>query len=224
MPNFKLFDGAMQNDPVVRDKALPDARGADIDLGCVPGIEDLLRVPAPPTVGVVAIPRDTKQELRVPIARAEAIMEEQLKILSEWADTNSNFAEKDRFRYWVLKVPALVSTVSVSALEAFGYGQAVIVSGVLAAFCVGIDAAFPGGQLHNIHKRATNEIRRLQQDVLTKWRQAQLGPAEELVSATHAILKDIQENRAKIDTYVTEAEASLGKADSTQAASTRTHP
>jgi hypothetical protein len=230
-------EGLFRDDSSKRDKALPDPRDAEIDLASATRvIERLSRegpshlppVSAPPRVDEIPVtpkpnsdpvpissPPDTEQELRVAIAKAEVIIKEQLDFLSKWADSNSDFAKKDRFRYWVLKVPALVSTVSVSALEAFGYGQTVILAGVIAAFCVGIDAAFPGGQLHNIHKRATNEIRRLQHDVLTKWRQAQLGPKEELVSAAQAILKDIQENRARIDTYVTEAEASLGKADST---------
>ena len=71
--------------------------------------------------------------------------------------------------------------------------------------------------MHNIHKRAANEIRRLQHDILTKWRQAQLGPDNELTGAAHAILQQVQEDRKRIDAYVTEAEASLGKASSAEA-------
>jgi hypothetical protein len=230
-------EGLLRSDRVKIARALPDPRDAKVDLASVKKVMQRLeeeeglpnlkfgsnqstadqlqsssereRIPAEPKPS-----QANSQDVRVSAAKAEVIIAEQLNFLSKWHDINATFAKNDQYRYWALKIPALISSVSVSAFEAFGYGQAVILLGVVTAFCVGIDAVFPGGQLHNIHKRAANEIRRLQHDVLTKWRQVQLGPDSEIVNGAQEVLRLVQENRERIDTYVTEAEASLGKADS----------
>ncbi|MFO1434061.1 MAG: hypothetical protein U1F76_28895 [Candidatus Competibacteraceae bacterium] len=76
----------------------------------------------------------------------ESIIQEQLDILESWVAHNISSARKDSIRFWVLKIPAISCSVSVSAVEAFGYGKLVILLGLVTAFCVGIDALFPGGQ------------------------------------------------------------------------------
>ena len=101
--------------------------------------------------------------------------------------------------------------MSITALESFGYGNVVIVLGVVSALCIGIDAAFPGGQLYNVHKRAANEARRLQHDVITKWRQVQFDESRSINGAVKTILDGVQSERTRIDKYITDAEASLGK-------------
>jgi hypothetical protein len=99
----------------------------------------------------------------------------------------------------------------VAALEAFSYGTDVIVLGAITALCVAIDGVFPGGQLHNVDKWARNEIRRLQQDVISQWRQAQLGSKKSSPAAVKAILERVRQECARIDKYITDMEASLGE-------------
>jgi hypothetical protein len=232
-------EGLFDADARKPKRALPDPRETELDLAKAQRVIERLAaerstearplsfvpvtqvnpeiLPKPHDIGLAKPMSAVDDEQDVQSSKnAEIVVQEQLQFLSKWHDINAAPAKKDLSRYWVLKVPALLSTVSVSAFEAFGYGQVVIVMGVVAAFCVGIDAAFPGGQLHNIHKRAANEIRRLQHDVITKWRHAQLGSRNGLAPAAQALLSEIQAVRAKIDTYVTEAEASLGKTASAQ--------
>lgn len=232
-------EGLLDGHPDKPSRILPDPRETEMNLTKVQRVMERLarekhntepQAPAftPPRLSPIPTQHDSLEPAgtapnaaepdRSASIKAEIVVKEQMEFLSKWYDINAGAAKKDRTRYWVLKIPALLSTVSVSALESFGYGKAVIVLGVVAAFCVGIDAAFPGGQLHNIHRKAANEILRLQHEVITKWRQAQLGPDEGLVSAAQSILKDIQVARERIDTYVTEAEASLGKAGHVEAA------
>ncbi len=139
------------------------------------------------------------------------VVQEQLDILETWTKDNLRAARRDALRFWALKIPAILSSVSVAALEAFGFGPAVIVLGAVTALCVAIDGMFPGGRLFNVHKRAGNELRRLQHDVVLKWRQAQLGSKKFLTAAVKAILEHVQEERGRIDKYVTDAESSLGE-------------
>jgi hypothetical protein len=145
------------------------------------------------------------------IAKADIIIQEQLDYLESWTNINLSEARKDWWRFWVFKLPALISTVSITAFESFGYGKVVIILGVVSALCVGIDAAFPGGQLYNVHKQAANEARRLQHDILTKWRQVQFDESRSINGAIKIIMEEVQSERTRIDKYVTDAEASLGK-------------
>ena len=138
------------------------------------------------------------------------VVQEQLDILEAWTVENLRLAKRDAIRFWALKLPAIASSASVAAFEAFGYGQVVIILAVVAALCIAVDGLFPGGQLHNVHKRAASEARRLQQNTIIKWRQAQLDPEKPLAEAAKATLATIQKERTRIDKYVTEAESSLG--------------
>ncbi len=148
------------------------------------------------------------------LRKADGAIQEQIDLLEEWVSCNLSAARKDVARYWALKLPALLSSVSITALESFGYGDVIIVMSAIAALCIGIDAAFPGGQLYNIHKRAANEARRLQNDILIEWRLALLGDWRSIKTSLSLILSQTKEERARIDNYITEAEASLGKARS----------
>ncbi len=179
---------------------------------------EIERVPSPTqdenivTATVLEIPQDKPSLSRAEsIKKADMIIQEQLDYLEAWTNINLAEARKDWWRFWIFKIPALISTVSITAFESFGYGNVVIILGVVSALCVGIDAAFPGGQLHNVHKRAANEARRIQHDILTKWRQVQFDESRSINGAIKTILDEIQNERTRIDKYVTDAEASLGK-------------
>lgn len=142
----------------------------------------------------------------------DGIINEQLKILEEYAGYNLGQAKKDRLRFWAFKLPALLCAASTAAFEALGTGSAVIVLGVISAICIGIDAAWPGGMLHDVHLRAARETRRLQQTVLTEWRKAYLQSpksSKSLQATASELLSTIQKERQRIDKYVTDAEASL---------------
>lgn len=140
------------------------------------------------------------------------IVDEQIAFLGKWVEALRREAKRDFVKYWIFKIPALTASVSSSALEAFGYGPVVIVLGVAGAFCIGLDAAFPRGLLHNVHKRAAAEARRLQADVLLEWRKLELLRSDDQGAREHVlrIIERIQVERTRIDQYVTAAEANLG--------------
>lgn len=143
----------------------------------------------------------------------EDFVQEQIDVLEKWVNDNIRLARKDFIRFWVFKTPAIICSVSVAAFESFGYGQVNIILGVITAFCVGIDALFPGGRLHNAHKRAANEARRLQHNAIGKWRKAQLDKDGDRSKSAQDIIDYIQKERTRIDKYLTDTEASLGVED-----------
>lgn len=147
------------------------------------------------------------------------VVAEQVELLECWAAMNESLARKEMARYWVLKVPALLSSLSVGVLQAAGLGNLAAALGVLAGICIGIDAIRPGGFLYSMHRRAANEIRRLQHDVLTLWRAAELRSADQpasLRSAALEILDRIQSERTRIDKMATDAEAYLSRSELTR--------
>ncbi|MDK9704788.1 MAG: hypothetical protein OEL20_16800 [Sulfuritalea sp.] len=99
----------------------------------------------------------------------EEIVKEHLSDLAKWALDNNRDARNDAIRYWLFKFPAIVCAASTAALESFGYGSAVSIFGVIATICIAIDAAFPGGLLHNTHRQAANEISLLRDKVKIEW-------------------------------------------------------
>jgi hypothetical protein len=162
-------------------------------------------------------PRDadsSQQDAPAAPVDLDDIIQEQLDVLELWVNHNTDQAKRDFIRFWAFKTPAIACSVSVAAFESLKFGVVVIVLGVISAFCVGIDALFPGGRLHNVHKRAANEARRLQHDAIGRWRKAQLGKDADKRHAVSTILDFIQKERSRIDKYLTDAEASLGVADS----------
>ncbi len=142
--------------------------------------------------------------------KPEDFIQKQLDVLEEWTNQNLQLAKKDSIRFWILKIPAIICSVSVTAFEFFDYGQINIILGVVAAFCIAVDAAFPGGQMHNAHKRAANEARRLQHNAIGKWQKAQLDKNTSREESARTIIDYIQRERTRIDKYVTDAETSLG--------------
>jgi hypothetical protein len=162
----------------------------------------------------IPAPGTTKQAEAADELDLDAVVQEQIDVLEGWVDHNTKKAERDFLRFWAFKLPAIACSVSVAAFESLGFGVAVIVLGVISAFCVGVDALFPGGRLHNVHKRAANEARRLQHDAIGRWRKAQLGKESERRNAVAGILDFVQKERERIDKYLTDAESSLGITDS----------
>lgn len=156
---------------------------------------------------------------RVDLQSDAEIIQGQIETLRAWAYANDNDAKNDRRRYWLLKIPAIIFAASTSALEAASFHSAVIVLGILSAVCVAIDAALPGGLLHNSHRKAANEIFLLADSLKTDWdnltiqfrdasaAQSEAKRAERLME----ILMQVQNEKRRINDELTAAEASLDK-------------
>jgi hypothetical protein len=140
---------------------------------------------------------------------------EAMTYLEEWALANKKDYERDLVRYWSLKLPAIVCAATISGLEGFGFHAAVSVLGIVSAICVAVDAALPRGLLYNVHRRAFNELRNVNANIRNQWNIAEVkteGDPSARRAAVIAILDYSQRERERINKYLTDAEASLGGA------------
>jgi hypothetical protein len=99
---------------------------------------------------------------------------QQLDEYRQWAISNKNDARRDTVQFWMLKIPAIITSASSSALAYFNAKTVSIVAGSVAAVCVLIDSVHPRGGLRNVHWRAFNEISKLVADMEQEWRLASL--------------------------------------------------
>ncbi len=131
--------------------------------------------------------------------------------LEDWARLNHADARKDTIRFWVLKIPAVVSSAAAGVLA---LGDLTAVAAVLAAVasaCVLIDGVNPGGQLRNAHLRAVHELRALQHEIVNGWRMGTLqGRSGNALAAT--LLEQGEVERKKIANDLKAAETSFEKA------------
>jgi hypothetical protein len=131
-----------------------------------------------------------------------------------WAEDNKSDAKRDAIRFWGLKIPAILTSASSSALAYFNARGIAVVAGAVAAACVLVDGLNPQGALRNVHKRAYNDIAKLVADMREEWRVASLAgdirdPAKAQAAAAK-ILVGARAERDRIQDYITKAETSMG--------------
>jgi hypothetical protein len=90
--------------------------------------------------------------------------------LEQWAVLNAHDARNDTIRFWLLKLPAIVSSAAAGVLAMNHLETVSAVLAALASGCVLIDAMNPGGQLRNAHMRAVHDLRALEHQVMNDWR------------------------------------------------------
>jgi hypothetical protein len=140
----------------------------------------------------------------------EKAIAEQLVALEKWAVANEKDGRRAGRRFWLLKGPAFICAVAASGAESFGYAHAVTVLGAVAALAIAIDAAWSGPS-NQVHFRALQDIRNLENAVKLKWDKVRLShpdPKDAARSAVAlAILDAIQTKRDQIARYLASPQA-----------------
>jgi len=132
----------------------------------------------------------------------------QLHSLEEWAQANRRDAQRDAWRFWMLKVPAILVSAGSGVFAYFKLDGIAVVAGAVASLCVLVDGLNPGGTLRNVHLRAFNELRKLQDSMASDWQVGELrGKAPNLVAAE--IIENAGREKERINAYITTAETSL---------------
>ncbi|MBI3127063.1 MAG: hypothetical protein HYZ11_05630 [Candidatus Tectomicrobia bacterium] len=134
--------------------------------------------------------------------------------LSDWARRNNRDARWDFVRFWGFKLPAIASSAVSAASATVGASEQLVgVLALVAGICVAIDGLWPGGMLHNVHRRAVHDIRRLMSTAETEIDKISLQQREgspERAAAFVEVLNKIDAERGRIGEYLANAEASLG--------------
>ena len=147
-------------------------------------------------------------------SRADEALINQIETLVDWGKQNRREARNDKIKYWCFKLPALVCATGSSVLEWHNFHGMVVILSAVAALCIAIDSALPRSHLHNVRKRAEHDLLRLANEMAIERDKINSShpPLDDsqLSDRVHSLLDKITAERARVSTYLKEAEAALG--------------
>jgi hypothetical protein len=129
--------------------------------------------------------------------------------IEQWAKANAKDARKDKFSFWTLKIPAILSSAFASFLAAVHLNIWASLLAAMASACILIDAAFPRGQLFRAHLRAVHDLRNIQHEIMNRWRAASFDDKNKNRLAAD-ILKMAEQTRSRIARELRTAETAMG--------------
>ena len=135
-------------------------------------------------------------------------LQEQLMDLETWAQANRRDAKRDTFKFWSLKIPAIVVSAGSGVFAYFKVDSVAVIGGAVASLCVLIDALNPGGALRNAHLRAFNDLRILQCRMKSQW-QVGFLLHEDRDTLAAKIIEGTTKEKERINDAITNAETSL---------------
>jgi hypothetical protein len=130
--------------------------------------------------------------------------------LEDWARLNQSDARHDTIRFWVLKVPAILSSASAGILAINHLETAAAILAAIATTCILIDGVNPGGQLRNAHVRAVHDLRTLQHQLVNDWRVGSLRGNNTNSLAAELLLKG-EKVREEVASALRSAETTFAK-------------
>lgn len=143
---------------------------------------------------------------------------EQIDGINQWAKANLREARWELFWFWALKAPVMIATAGYGLLARYDNQNGLAWAGAISAGCVLIDGFFRPGMLRQFHHRAYFELRTIADDLFDQWDTAALVTDEKQHNAIASrLIEDARKRKAKVANYLTDAEASLGKAPARKA-------
>lgn len=134
-------------------------------------------------------------------------LQQQLTELEQWALLNQRDARRDALGFWSLKIPAILASASAGMLAHFELVTVGVIMGAVASVCVIIDGILPRGMLRNTHLRAFHDLRMLSTNMMSQWRSRSSTAKPDNIA--RRIIRDAEEERQRIATYIRDAEAAL---------------
>ncbi len=138
-------------------------------------------------------------------------LREEFRRVEDWAQANKKDARNDALRFWSLKIPAIVVSATTGVLAYYKVTGMAVIAGAVGSFCVLMDGLNPGGTLRNVHLRAVNELRILQNRMRSRWDAGLLRGENPNLLAAEVIEMSAKE-KERVNGYITAAETSLGEA------------
>lgn len=203
------------------DKNLPNpsasltSGGSPVVAGLSPGKSD---IPAALTANVLSAAATPDRPHTVMAAAASLRtttmpreLAEQIDGINQWAKANRREAKWESFWFWALKVPVIVATAGYGLLAKNDNYNGLAWAGATSAACVLIDGLFRPGTLRNFHQRAYFELSTIADDLFDQWDAAALRGDEAHGAIASRLIEEARKRKAKVASYLTDAEASLGK-------------
>lgn len=130
----------------------------------------------------------------------------QIADLEAWACANLRKQRRDVARFWVLRGMAFLGAVAAAAGGFFDRPQLAVVFGAFTALAIAVDAAWPVSTDHNALRRATHDLRELQNSLKLKWDKVRLAypdpTSTKRIGHALVLLDAIQSKREEISRYL----------------------
>lgn len=179
---------------------------------------DLLRGsgPAPARRTTPTIPPGAVDELGEVLGRRdyeefspELAIDGQIAELEAWADANVRAERLDSLRFWGMRVLAFLGSAAAAGAAGLHETEVAVVAGVLAAFAIVVDAAWPTVGDRAARRRAVHDLREIQHSLKIKWDKVRLAHpnpnAPKRIAHALVLLDQIQNKREEIGRYLGEA-------------------
>ena len=111
----------------------------------------------------------------------------------------------------------IATTAGYSLLAKYYSDKGMAWAGAISAACVLIDGLVRTGTLKNFHHQAYFELRTIADDLFDQWGVAALRGDEEHNAIASRLIEEARKRKAKVASYLAEAEASLGKGSARKA-------
>ncbi len=172
--------------------------------------------PAPSRHSTPSFPPGPSDELRDILGQRtqddfspEHAIESQLDELEAWALANVAAERIDALRFWGTRVLAFLGAAAAAAGAALQQTELAVGSGLLAAFAIVVDAAWPSVGDRVARRRAIHDLRELQHSLRLKWDKVRLchpNPnAPKRIAHALVLLDQIQAKREEIGRYLGDA-------------------
>lgn len=135
-------------------------------------------------------------------------LKDELSQIHRWADENSREASQDSWKFWMLKLPAIVISASSGLTAYLGLSTLGVVSASVASALILIDAVLRPGKLRDVHHLAQFELRTLADEIMGEWSSKVLRNRQEPELIAALLLERIQKERRRVANYLKRTETS----------------
>jgi hypothetical protein len=136
----------------------------------------------------------------------EQAIEAQIADLESWACANLRKQRFDVTRFWVLRGMGFLGAVAASAGGVFDRPQLAVVFGAFTALVIAVDAAWPTSLDRSALRRATRDLRELQNSLKLKWDKVRLAypdpTSTKRIGHALVLLDAIQAKREEVGKYL----------------------
>lgn len=179
-------------------------------------------VPAASRPNPPSIPPTPSDELREILGKGdrddispELAIDDQIAELEAWASATVRAERLDSLRFWGMRVLVFVGAAAASACAALQQTELAVGGGVLAAFAVVVDAAWPATGDRIARRRAIHDLRELQHSLRLKWDKVRLchpnSNAPKRIAHALVLLDQVQGKREEIGRYLGEASPGVSR-------------
>ncbi len=122
----------------------------------------------------------------------------ELDSLNSWAETNNKAASSDAFRFWFLKIPAILFTAIGSYLTYINDSNAALIVGLITGIFILLDGIIRPGIMRNARYLAYYETRELETTIVSKWNFESLKEPEQAIKIAASLIEELNGERSRI--------------------------